>query len=150
MDIGALVTEVLQIMQPRAERAGVALRAVAGPGLVVGGDRDRLKQALLNLLDNALTWTPPRGSVSVAAERDGDVVCIGVQDSGPGIAPELRERVWERGVSASGGQGLGLALVRDVVTAHGGSAILRNGTGTTVELRLPLLIEAQPRRDRRL
>jgi signal transduction histidine kinase len=61
-----------------------------------------------------------------------------VRDTGPGIPPDLRERVWERGVSASGGQGLGLALVRDVVTAHGGSATLLDESGAAIELRLPL------------
>jgi signal transduction histidine kinase len=55
-----------------------------------------------------------------------------------GIAPELRERVWERGFSANGGQGIGLALVREITRAHGGSATLLDEPGAVVELRLPL------------
>lgn len=145
VDLSTLIDEVGQIMRPRAERSGILLTVHSAPQLHVTGDRDRLKQALLNLLDNAVTWTQPGGSVVLQAERHERDACIRVHDSGLGIAPELRERVWERGVSTNGGQGFGLALVRDVVTAHGGSAsILDNPAtmtdprGTTIEVRLPL------------
>lgn len=139
VDLAELVLEVSRIMQPRADRSGVSLTPNAPTGLIVAGDRDRLKQALLNLLDNALTWTPPGGSIAITATRDERLARVVVRDTGPGIAPELGERVWERGVSTHGGQGLGLALVRDVVTAHGGTATLLDGSGTVIELRLPLV-----------
>ncbi len=135
--IDVLIEDVQRIMQPRAARSGVALTHTTTRGIWVNGDRDRLKQALLNLLDNALIWTPPGGSVHIAATGDDSTARIIVRDTGPGIPPELSARVWERGVSTSGGQGLGLALVRDVVTAHGGSAELLDGVGTAIELRLP-------------
>jgi two-component system sensor histidine kinase BaeS len=138
IDLSALVDEVGQIMRPRAERSGIQLTVSAAPQLSVAGDRDRLKQALLNLLDNAVTWTQPGGTVMLQAEGEDRCARVQVHDSGPGIAPELRARVWERGVSANGGQGLGLALVREVVTAHGGSAHILDGDGATIEVRLPL------------
>ena len=138
IDLSALVDEVGQIMRPRAERSGIQLTVSAAPRLSVVGDRDRLKQALLNLLDNAVTWTQPGGSVALPADREDRCARVQGHDSGPGIAPELRERVWERGVSANGGQGLGLALVREVVTAHGGSAHILDSDGATIEVRLPL------------
>jgi len=139
IDLSALIGETGRIMQPRAERAGVSLTVVAPPRLRVAGDHDRLKQALLNLLDNALTWTPPGGSVRLEAHVEQMEVCIVVRDSGPGIAPELREHVWERGFSTTNGQGLGLALVRDVVAAHGGSAMVLDTQPTTIAIRLPML-----------
>lgn len=137
LDIAALISEVCRIMQPRALRAGVALHYQVQGELPIRGDRDRLKQALLNLIDNALIWTPPGGQVRLSARRDATTIQIQVCDTGPGIPPQLGERVWERGVSTSGGQGLGLALVREVAQAHGGSAHLLPGAGATVELRLP-------------
>lgn len=139
IDLTALIDEIGQIMRPRAERSAIQLSSIAQPQLVVSGDRDRLKQALLNLLDNAVSWTQPGGSVSLQADRQAGCARILVQDNGPGIAPELRERVWERGVSTNGGQGFGLALVRAVVRAHGGDATILDSPGTMIEVRLPLM-----------
>lgn len=140
VDLGNLVAEVRRIMQPRATRTGVTLTHVVEAHLIVNGDRDRLKQALLNLVDNSLSWTPLGGQVIISARRDSSDICVTVHDTGPGIDHELRERVWERGVTTNGGQGLGLALVRDVITAHSGAVTIIDGTGTTIELRLPPLL----------
>ena len=104
------------------------------------GDRDRLKQALVNLLDNALKWTPPGGEVRIdlAAERGSSSLLITVADTGPGVPAPLRTTIWQRGTrGVDGGQGLGLALVHEVVAAHGGTVRLLDGPGTAVELRLP-------------
>jgi signal transduction histidine kinase len=137
VDLQALVGDVRQIMLPRAERLGITLQATTTPVAVMGDD-DRLKQALLNVIDNALKFTPAGGSVMINAKRDGKDARVVVRDTGPGIDPVLRERIWERGVSSGGGQGLGLAFVREIVQAHGGTATLIHEPGTTVELRLPL------------
>ncbi|HEY0601555.1 MAG TPA: HAMP domain-containing sensor histidine kinase [Herpetosiphonaceae bacterium] len=149
IDLSELIAEAGRIMQPRAERAGVLLTATSEPGLSILGDRDRLKQALLNLLDNALTWTPPGGSVALSACTDRSDTRIEVRDSGPGIAPELREQVWQRGFSTTNGQGQGLALVREVVTAHHGTAIIQDQLPNRIELRLPLLIENKRTKEQR-
>jgi signal transduction histidine kinase len=138
VNLPALITEVCRMMQGRAERAGLTLIAATPPSLiVVQGDYDRLKQALLNLLDNAIIWTPIGGRIRVEAEHNGKAI-VRVCDTGPGITPDLRERIWERGFSTAGSQGLGLALVRDIVEAHGGTATLLDGPGTLIEVRLPL------------
>lgn len=137
LDLQILVEEARQIMLPRAHRVGISLRATS-TSMQILGDDDRLKQALLNLLDNALWWTPAGGKVVIEAHPDGDQARVLVCDTGPGIQPSLRSQVWERGISGSGGQGLGLALVRDIVHAHGGSVALLDGPGTIIELRLPL------------
>ena len=138
VDLGALAVEAGRVMQPRAERAAITVEVAAEHGLVLSGDPDRLKQALLNLIDNAITWTAPGGRVTVDARRDGDHAVLVVRDTGAGVAPELREQVWERGFSANGGQGIGLALVREIAEAHGGAAVLLDGPGGVVEVRLPL------------
>ena len=144
VDLGALAAEVVALMRPRADRAGVRLVYHPGGGETIAGDRDRLKQALVNLLDNALKWTPAGGKVQVSVAPTGEAsrreVVLTVADAGPGIPAELRDAAWERGRrGADGGQGLGLALVREVLQAHGGTARIVDGPGTTVELRLPRL-----------
>ncbi len=138
--VESLVREVVDLMRPRAERGGVQLTLETTADAVTMGDHDRLKQALVNLLDNAVKWTQPGGQVrvTIASARDSNEVQITIADTGPGIPESLRPTVWQRGTRGpDGGQGLGLALVDEVVSAHGGSARLLDGLGTTVELRLP-------------
>ena len=138
--VESLVREVVDLMRPRAERGGVQLTVgTTGDGVTMG-DHDRLKQALVNLLDNAVKWTPPGGQVhvTIGSAPDSNEVQIRIADTGPGIPESLRPTVWQRGTRGpDGGQGLGLALVDEVVSAHGGSAHLLDGPSTTVELRLP-------------
>jgi two-component system sensor histidine kinase BaeS len=139
LDVGELVQDVTRVMQPRAERSGISLTSTTTGALIVIGDGDRLKQALLNLIDNAITWTPPGGQVTIAAGRINSSARISVRDTGSGINNTIRERIWERGFSTGGGQGVGLALVRDVVIAHGGTVTLADGATTEFVLCLPLL-----------
>lgn len=93
-------------------------------GLRVNGDRERLKQVVLNLADNAARHSPPGGRVIVSARSVDDGLVVEVRDSGPGIKPEEREHVFERFTrgerAKGGGTGLGLAIARWVVTLHGG------------------------------
>jgi two-component system, OmpR family, sensor histidine kinase BaeS len=111
-------------------------------------DRERIGEVLANLLANALRHTPRGGGVQVSARRDGDVVEIAVADSGEGIAAEHLVRVFERFYRvdparsrASGGTGIGLAIVRAIVEAHGGTVTASSegiGHGATFTLRLPI------------
>lgn len=111
---------------------GVEISVMASP-CVVSGDPDLLAQAVRNLLENAVRHGE-RSPVEVVV---GEGV-LTVRDHGPGIAPEDRERMFERSVSGSGGNGIGLAIVRWVATLHGGSArLLDAGEGTIAELKLP-------------
>ncbi|MEI7772222.1 MAG: HAMP domain-containing sensor histidine kinase [Chloroflexales bacterium] len=127
--LGDLAADLCALLSGRARRAGVALSYVAEREIYVPGDRDRLKQALLNLIDNALRATPPGGAVRLHVARAGDLVRLSVVDSGPGVSAELRERIWERGVrgDSPGSSGLGLAIVREIAAAHGGRAWLDAG-----------------------
>ena len=108
---------------------------------VVDVDADRLLQAILNAVQNAVGHNPPGTTVDVTMGLAGAELVIRVQDDGTGIDPELRNRALEpfvRGGSGSGGSGLGLAVVAAVATAHGGTVrLLEADPGTIVELRLP-------------
>jgi signal transduction histidine kinase len=99
-------------------------------GLVVG-DRERLKQVVLNLLDNAARHSPPGGRVMLAVRASAESLIIEVRDEGPGIAPADRERVFERFTrghrATGGGTGLGLAIARWVVDLHGGTIAVVDG-----------------------
>lgn len=145
VDLGALVGEALGAFAARAEERRVDLEAAVADG---EADLDplRLRQALTNLLDNALRHTPEGGRVRVAAAREGGALLVRVTDTGPGFPPEVLERPFEPFVRADAGRdrggdgaGLGLAIVRAVVEAHGGSVELANlgGGGAEVRLRLP-------------
>ena len=91
----------------------------------ITGNETKLTWAVSNLLSNALRYTPAGGRVQVDVVLHGETVVIAVSDTGPGIPPELRERIFERFTQAAdsgeiGAAGLGLAIVRDIVQAHGG------------------------------
>jgi signal transduction histidine kinase/HAMP domain-containing protein len=133
LDLVALVVELCRLQQGRAHRAGITLDVRAEADLpTIEGDRDRIKQAVLNVLDNALRYTPPGGTVAVTVGRapQGQALRIKVVDNGPGVDPSLAATIWQRGVAGpAGGSGLGLAIVREIVGAHSGRAWLEPGPG---------------------
>jgi signal transduction histidine kinase len=140
-----LVADAVAAFRPRAEGAGVRLEARAAAGLPsLDVDPVRIGEVLSNLLSNALRHTPAGGSVTVSAERtaDGRAVAFAVRDTGSGIAPEALPHVFDRFVrgAGSGGAGLGLAIARSLVRAHGGeiAAESRPGHGTTMRFVLPI------------
>jgi signal transduction histidine kinase len=115
VQLDELVLAVVRELRPLAD--GVMLRSELGEQVAIGDDRDRLKQALLNLVANGLQHTPAGGSVVVALTRDSEGVTLQVRDSGPGIAPEDLPHVFERfdqgdRAQRTTGAGLGLAIVR--------------------------------------
>jgi len=145
-DLAALVADVTARFALRAEARGISLTAESTGAAPVRVDEARLRQALGNLIENALLHTPEGGRVTVRAERAGDVISIRVADTGGGFPDEFLPRAFEpfsRVSSArgreDGGTGLGLAIVRAVAEGHGGSVRASNGAagGATVEIRLP-------------
>ncbi len=142
--VGDAVRDTLDLYEDTAEDRGVALRAQAADHLVVRADRQRLRQVLANLVDNALKYTPSGGEVVVSARRDGGDVEISVTDTGIGIADADVPRIWDRlyrgqAPPEARGLGLGLSLVRAIVRAHGGTVGVTStlGRGSTFQLRLP-------------
>ncbi|HEX8909203.1 MAG TPA: ATP-binding protein [Anaeromyxobacteraceae bacterium] len=121
----ALVDAVLQEHRSEAAAGGVELVGLAGEHLpLVGIDRERVELVLSNLVGNALKYTPRGGRVEITAVEGEGSVRFEVKDSGPGIAPEYHERIFEKFFrvpgAPSGGVGLGLYLAREIVEAHGG------------------------------
>lgn len=138
-----LVESTVAQMQGRAARQGVVLAAEGPPGVVIQADRDRLRQVLLNLLDNAIKFSDPGQRVRVRWWEEGEELLLEVTDEGIGILPEDQPHVFERFYRGSArgrpGTGLGLAVVREIVVAHGGRVDLHSevGKGTRVLVRLP-------------
>ncbi len=146
LDAGALLRSLAMQMLPRAERQGIDLRAESPPALpAVHADRDRLRQVIINLIDNAFKFTPTGGSVLLTAQAVGGGVEISVSDTGPGIAPADLPRVTERfyrgqGSALTPGTGLGLAIATAIVRAHGGRLRIDSevGRGTAVHVWMPV------------
>jgi signal transduction histidine kinase len=147
VDLATLVGEVGDELDPLARARGLALEAHAEPGLRVVADRDAVKRALANLLDNAFRHSPAGAPVRVAAERRNGWAVLSVADDGPGLSPVEQELVFERFWRSdssrsreSGGAGLGLAIVRRIAESHGGEVGVTSspGAGSTFEIRLPV------------
>ena len=123
-----------------AEEACVRIEVDAPAGLTVSADRALLERGLTNLITNALRHTPPEGWIRLEAEAEDRGVVLRVQDSGPGVHPDLLARLgqpWARGAAGSG-HGLGLAIVKGILRLHRGTVAFASppGEGLKVELRL--------------
>ena len=147
-DAGDAVEAVLRLMRGQADRAGVHLRGVLPPlPLFADADRRAVKQIALNLISNALKFTPRGGSVTVTLQGSGDILELVVADTGVGIAQNDLARLgrpYEQAGDAeqrSAGSGLGLSLVRAFARLHGGDMSMESvvGEGTAVTVRLPVL-----------
>jgi heavy metal sensor kinase len=142
-----LVGESVRAVRTLAAPKGITVVADAEPDLQVRGDAALLRRLVLNLLDNAIKYTPACGRVTVRARRDASCLWLAVSDTGPGIPAESRSQVFERfyraprdrGKRETQGAGLGLAIVRWVARAHGGDARVASSgpEGTTIEVSLP-------------
>ena len=143
VDLREVLEDACRDHRERARSAGVHLR-VRAPKERVRLDPARLRQAVENLVDNSLRHVPPGGTIEVDAEIDDAGVSVSVRDSGPGFPPAFLARAFEpfaRGetnASDPSGAGLGLAIVRAVAEAHGGTSAAENpsGGGALVTLRL--------------
>jgi signal transduction histidine kinase len=143
-DAGTLLRETAELYEDAAEEKGVSLVVEAPAGQSLSGDRTRLRQALANLADNAVKYTPRGGHVWLRARREGDRVVLECADDGGGIAAEDLPRIWDRlyrgdRSRSERGLGLGLSLVRAIARAHGGEATVASaqGRGSTFRLVLP-------------
>ena len=143
VDLAEVVRGAEVLVRGRARDAGVSLhlQRPAGP-VLVDADALRLRQVVWNLLGNALKFTPPGSAVYIAIEADDRTARVRVEDSGPGISPEEQERIFEpyvQGSAAPEGSGIGLALCRRLVSAHGGRLWVTSqpGAGATFCFELP-------------
>lgn len=146
LELHALLAEVGAQMRLLAENHGVSLDyGVVEPALIQG-DREHFKRLLLNLIDNAIKYTPPGGRVTLALSCDGDWAHLAVSDSGVGLSPEEQEQIFNRFYRAAparsqsgGGAGLGLSIAQSLAVAHGGEIQVEStpGQGSTFTVSLP-------------
>jgi len=146
IDLREAVDRNLLLLKPLAEKKGQTLDVSIAPGLSLQADPEKLNQVLINLLDNAIKYTPDRGTISVGAAESDTAVTIEVRDSGIGIPKEDLTRIFERFYRVDrtrsrelGGTGLGLSIVKHIVEAHGGKITVESelGKGSRFILVLP-------------
>jgi two-component system sensor histidine kinase BaeS len=145
-DLGALAQQSGERFRERLKARGFALTVDAAPGLLANVDAQRIEQVLANLLENALRHATPPGPVVLAARFEADTLVLSVTDAGPGVPAEALPRLFDRlfrvdsaRTRASGGAGLGLAICKSIVEAHGGTIEARASAagGLEVVVRLP-------------
>lgn len=147
-DSGALILDLVENLEPVASAKEITLISELAPELpLISADGDRIRQVLVNLLSNALQYTPAHGRVTIRAAGEDGGVCISVTDTGPGIDPAEQPHLFDRFYRSdkargrsSGGSGLGLAIVRSLVHLHGGSVSVESklGVGSRFTIRLPI------------
>ncbi len=143
-DLLPFLRDSVSAFQPQADAAGVTLSVKMADYLrMLKLDPGRIRQVLSNLLANALHYSSAGGTVSVTCELSGENILLSVEDDGPGIPTEDLPHVFERFYKSadSGGMGLGLAIAKHLVDAHGGSIVAESapGKGTTIRIVLPIV-----------
>jgi len=148
VELPELIGDAVEAFSGQAQEKEVRITVdVPGDLPSVRADADRVYQILVNLLSNALRFSPPAGEIGIRAQADSGYVRVRVKDAGPGIPADQLGRIWERFHRADasrarqdGGTGLGLAIVRSIVEAHGGkvSAESEVGSGSTFSFTLPV------------
>jgi two-component system sensor histidine kinase BaeS len=143
LDLGRVAADSAASLGSQFRNAGIDLRQDLPPTGTIG-DARRLHQVAINLLSNALKFTPPGGTISVRTFMEDSEAVLEVSDSGPGITEEERHAIWERFYRGTAsrdhaGSGIGLAVVKELVDAHGGTVTIdsRAGHGASFVVRLP-------------
>ena len=147
--LGGLIGECVEIVRPQAEEEQIPIETDVDPSVsTVPGDRDHLKQVILNLLTNAIKYNKPGGRIRIQLRREGDQVLASVSDSGKGIPAESLPHIFERFYrvpdqeSRVGGTGLGLAISKRITEAHQGTLSVESlpGQGTTLPSPCPPVV----------
>jgi signal transduction histidine kinase len=144
VDVRALIIDSVETIRLSADNKGLSVEVSAESVPAVCGDGDRLKQAFLNVLVNAVKFTPAGGRVAIRTSPSIDAVEIAISDTGAGIAPAFLPHVFDRfrqaDATAGSGLGLGLAIAKQLVELHGGTIEASSegvGRGATFTIRLP-------------
>jgi two-component system sensor histidine kinase FlrB len=141
--VADLLADLRQVIELQMLERGLEFQVTHGAGEArLSGSREAITGALVNLLENAMQWSPPSASVSLSSELTGEEVCLRVSDTGPGIEAATLDRMFDPFFTTRpDGTGLGLAIVRGVAEAHGGEINVQStpGSGAVFALRLPLL-----------
>jgi two-component system sensor histidine kinase BaeS len=144
-DVGDLVSDAVTAFRTQADGAGITLSSAVGDALPqIEVDPVRMREVLSNLLLNALRYTPRGGSVRVSASTSDGKVRLSVKDSGPGIAADALPHLFDRFYKSeeSHGAGLGLAIAKSLVVAHGGEIGVTSTLGQGTEMLVTLPVSA--------
>ena len=146
VDLSELAAMVAETEAEQAAARGIELRTGIEPGVTVQGDETLLMRLFINLLENGIRYGRPGGWLKLTLRREGDAAVAVVADNGIGIAPEDLDHIWQRFWQADparsgGGAGLGLAMVRWIAEAHGGTVTVEStpGEGSAFTFTMPLL-----------
>ena len=145
MDLVAAAQQTVRIMRPFAEKKGIVIAEDLPKRAEIYADEQKIRQLILILVDNAVKYTQDKGKVTVRIQEDKGAVQLSVSDTGIGIAPEHQERIFDRFYRVDkvrsrrmGGNGLGLAIAREFVEAHGGTISVESETGKGTTFRVQL------------
>jgi signal transduction histidine kinase len=151
IEVPGLVREVIETSRPLLDKKGQQIELNAPESLTVSGDPDRLREAIDNLVSNAIKYSPIGGRIDIAVRYEGDDALIKVSDNGPGLSPEDMSRLFGRfqrlsakPTAGESSTGLGLSIVKRIVELHGGQVTAQSpgpGSGTTFTIALPREIE---------
>ncbi len=153
VDLGALFVEAVEQVEPAATGKNLTLRTLVAPDLPpAGADADLIRRVVINLLDNAIKYTPAAGVITLGVRRTGAALTVSVRDTGPGVPEGDHERIFDKFMrvqreAAPKGLGLGLAFCKLAVEAHGGRIWVDSGRGpgATFSFTLPLATTAELR-----
>jgi signal transduction histidine kinase/HAMP domain-containing protein len=157
VNLAEVITAAIAALQPAAATKQITITALgSGDDLIVNGDASQLDRVLINLISNAVKFTPNGGAICLTAHRAGEMAAVSVRDTGIGIPERDKKALFTRFFRASNavdqaipGTGLGLTIVRKIIFNHGGEIELQSqqGQGTTVTLRIPLAAAQDPAPD---
>jgi hypothetical protein len=144
VDVGELCAEIAVLLQPEAEQRSARIELTRpGEGVIVAGDHDMLKEALINVVSNGLEAMPDGGRLGMSVAADGRSCMVRVTDSGAGIPESVREQMFDPYFTTKpNGSGLGLPRTLRAVQLHGGAIDVASaaGRGTEVTLRFPVKV----------
>lgn len=147
IDLSSLVDDMVELYSYSAEEKNITITREPGESIPISADLNRIRQVIVNLLDNAIKYTPQNGSITVSAGRQGQEAVVTIHDTGPGIPPKDLPHIWDRlfrgdQSRSQPGLGLGLGLVRAIVHAHGGEVGVESkpGKGSSFIVHLPLYV----------
>jgi signal transduction histidine kinase len=153
VDLAVLVNEVVDTSRPLSEKKGQNIAVSAPANIMVSGDYDRLREAIDNLVSNAIKYTPAGGHIELTVAREGDEAAIRVRDDGPGLSPEDLSRLFGRfqrlsakPTAGESSTGLGLSIAKRIVELHSGRIVAESpgpGRGTVFTITLPLRSDAR-------
>ena len=147
VDLSKLLADLVRLYQPQAQQNTIKIQTQIAPQLSLTGHAPHLIQAFTNLLQNALRYTPPNGTVTVSSQQTIEGVRVTIQDTGIGIAPENISKIFDRfwrvdqaRNAASGGSGLGLSIAQAIIRSHNGTITVRSqpGEGSSFTVHLPI------------